>query len=452
MLQPVNKLPSELISHIAQYFLQTRSNTRRIVPLTHVCQYWRESIITTPANWTLISSSRADLAALSLKRSKDALLQLQLDTASVKRDHEFRDLIAPYIQNIETLLFDGLEAIEDLTQILPNFPQSTPNLRTLVLGTLGGEPGWDPSADPFELFPDTLRSLTLYDIPLYPSFLKLKTLTKLSLNYYTDLTPLETVLDFLEGNQSLENVDLVIDFPTWMSRGRTVILGRLRHLSITSSDVLIAGTLISRIPLQGGAHLEVSFRDNGRGMGLYEIMHRISLAPLIPPPTFMEYGSLTPMVRLVGPNGSFSYHHEGSRGVPFDDLCELPLANIRELRLAHRDPSIEFHPPSFPVLETLTVQNGTDVSHLFSALFPNPSFPPYLKTLGFLDCDITEEFMEELSQFASDRKKTTSAWLHRVVIVHQEGKFPSVASIRELEKHIPIVDVQFGRILPTNLT
>jgi len=60
--------------------------------------------------------------------------------------------------------------------------------------------------------------------------------------------------------------------------------------------------------------------------------------------------------------------------------------------------------------------------------------------------------MKELTQFASDRKNTTSARLHRVIIVDSGGKFPSATSIDALEKHVPIVDVRRGKKLPTDLT
>ena len=49
--------------------------------------------------------------------------------------------------------------------------------------------------------------------------------------------------------------------------------------------------------------------------------------------------------------------------------------------------------------------------------------------------------MKELAWFASDRKNTTSAWLDSVVIVNQEGVFPSIASIRGLEERVPVVEV-----------
>ena len=72
------------------------------------------------------------LMPLTLERSKAAPLQLKLDLGSSDPE-TFCDLITPYIQNVETLEFEELTVIEDLSQVLPNFPQSSPNLRVLKL-------------------------------------------------------------------------------------------------------------------------------------------------------------------------------------------------------------------------------------------------------------------------------------------------------------------------------
>jgi hypothetical protein len=142
---------------------------------------------------------------------------------------------------------------------------------------------------------------------------------------------------------------------------------------------------------------------------------------------------------------------------------ELPLfslANVREFRLKHHTPKRlrpspnfpVFDLASFPVLETLAVECDTDVLRFLSALVQNPSASPSLKTLAFLNCIITEDFMEKLVRFASDRKNTAAAGLHHVVIVDEDGRFPSAALIRALGKHVPVVDVRFGTKLPTELT
>ena len=223
--QPVNRLPPEIISHIAKYILRDFSDAYPIIPLTHVCRCWRESIISTPTLWTLITCRRTHLAALSLERSKAAPLHFWLDVPPMRQDSVFCDLLKPYIQNIGALQFEELTTNEDLTQALPNFPQSTPNLRWLDLRHSDDEPGWEsPSADPFKVFPDTLRSLSLFETPLYPSFLRLRTLTTLFLYYDAFNPPLDTILDFLEDYRSLEIAELVIDFPAPIPQRRTVTM------------------------------------------------------------------------------------------------------------------------------------------------------------------------------------------------------------------------------------
>ena len=449
----MNRLPPEIISHIAQHVLQPYDDTARIVPLTHVCQYWRNTIISAPEHWTSIIYYRPNLAKLSLERSKAAPLQLQLIGTFISQGRGLHDLIMPYIQNIETLRFEELTAIEDLTRIFPNFPQSMPNLRSLDLGHWYDQPGWDPSIDPFGSFPNTLRSLSLNNIPIYPSLLRLRTLTKLTLCFYTVYPP-SNLLDFLGDNRSLKHLDIAINseaLPVHILQRRAIVMDQLQYLSI-SSDVADAKTLVSSVPLRRGAKLDISFHGSHTGLG--DILSGISLTHLLnlPSPTFMEYQSSPQVARLTGPNGSFSYNHKWHSGIAFTEFPVLPLTDIRELRLTHSDPSTVFHPSSFPALETLTIQCDTDISRLFSALFPNPSSFPSLKTLGFLDCDVTDKFMKELTRFASGRKSTTSARLHRVVFVGpQHGELPAAASIRKLEKHVPIVEVQFGRMLTTNV-
>ena len=71
------------------------------------------------------------LVALPLEWSKISLLQLRLDNRTPVKQ-ELRDLITPHIQNTEIPNFLGLKIIEDLTQTLLDFRQSTPNLRSLA--------------------------------------------------------------------------------------------------------------------------------------------------------------------------------------------------------------------------------------------------------------------------------------------------------------------------------
>ena len=471
MLLPVNRLPPEILSRIARDVPHKYSNidAQRIIPLTHVCRYWRAAIVSVPENWTLISSCSNLLAALSLERSRAAPLEVSLFMDEVREQPGFAGLLIPYLENVKILRISELTTVEEIAQTLPNFPLSTPNLQSLELSLSDEGDEWDPSVDPFGLFPPTLSDLSLHDIPLYPSFIDIRTLTQFTFHNQRFSLPLDTLSTVLEENQVLESVNLMNHFPEispplHLSQRRAAIGDRLRHLRIHCwSAVVDAQILISTISLRRGAHLEIC---SGCGIGLNEILSGISTTHLanLPGPTFMEYESHPREIRLHGPNGTFSFNNFDGLEPLFVEFSVLPpLTDVREFRFIHR--TLLISPPghelshqliSLPALETLAIECDmecdSDLSDALSPLMSNASDHPSLKTLAFLNCVITDEFMKELTRFASNRKNTALAGLHRVVIVHTDGMFPSAASIRALQRIVPVVDVRFGKELPTDLT
>lgn len=386
----------------------------------------------------------------------------------VKERPGFTKLLIPYLQNVETLRISELTAVGEITQLVPNFPHSTPNLRSLELSLSDDGDNWDPYIDPFGIFPHTLTDLSLHDIPLYPSFLNMRTLTQFTFYNQKLNPPVDTLLTFLERNHTLESVALMNHFPELEPPQRpqrcAVIGNGLRHLRIQCwNAVTDAQILLSTISLGRGAHLEIS---SGCGVGLNEILSGTSIAHYanLSGPTLMEYESHPREIRLHGPNGTFSFNN-------FDGLEDLfvefpvlpPLTNIREFRLVHctlllppPGPEVAHRLSSFPALETFTIECdvdcGIDLSDAFLPLISDASAHPSLKTLAFLNCVVTDKFMGELAQFASDRKGTTSAELHRVVIIHRDGMFPSANSIHALKRRVPVVEVRFGKGLPKDLT
>jgi len=462
LLRPVNRLPPEILSCIARCSLDENSvDVKSIIPFTHVCRYWRESIISTPGNWTLISNERIGLTLLSLERCKAAPLELSINMLQVRRNPGFSVIITPYIQNIETLYIDSVSPNE-LAQALPTPLRPMPNLRSL---SISGNPGWDWSIDPFgpltSLTP-ALTHLSVRHAPLCPSFLHLRALTDLILHNYNLDLHLDTLLDFLEEKRSLERITLRIQFKEPSLRDsmrRVAILNQLRRLSIYSIDAMDSKALISSVALPRGAHLEIILYD--RNVGANAVLSLVSMAHLsnLQSPTHMEYNSDESTIQLLGPNGSFSFTNCCGLGDPFAELPLPSLTNIRTFCFTGRglgvwksfDDPIVFPPSSLPALATFSIKCEVTVSHLFSALFSDPSSSPSLGVLAFLNCNLGEDFMDALTRFASDRKRTTSAWLHRVVIVSSEGKFPRVASICGLEKHVSAVDVWAGEKLPTDL-
>jgi hypothetical protein len=400
---------------------------------------------------------------LSLARAKASRLRVNADMHLFRANPGSFGFTTTSLQNIDSLNVFDLLSIEELTRALPNFPQSTPNLRSLTLHCAYTSARWDPAVDPFGSLARQLRHLSLLNVPLYPSILSLRSLTDLSLRYHRFDADLDTLLAFLEQNPSLEKATLDVRFTEAslrVSRRGAPISNRLQRLCILCNNPMNAQALISNIPLRKGAHLEITSFD--QNTGLNDVLSDTPTSHLsdLPSPAFLEYQSYPREIRLRGSDGSFSFSCFPSSGIPFEEFPSLPLANVREFRLRHHAPPrlrSSLNPPvfntsSFPSLETLAVECDTDIPHFLSTLLPHPPALPSLKTIAFFNCVITDDFMEKLAQFASNRASTTSARLHHVVIVDEEGRFPSAASIRALGTQVRVVDVRFGAKLPANLT
>lgn len=456
MLPPVNRLPPEIISCIARCVLEDGGvDATSVVPLTHVCRHWRNCIVSTPGIWALIYSERAKLAELSLKRAKAAPLTIRLDLGGLTR--KFLDILLPHFQNTVSFTCINLSNIGDLTRLL-NFPKSMPNLRSLSLtNPRYGDPMSQP-VDPFDFSAHTaLRELSLCNIPLVPSILSLRTLTKFSLLNHNFRLHIDILLDLLEENRALESASLRIRFakPSLChSQRRAPIGNKLQHLSISSDNTGNIRALISGIALRGGGTLEIVHA--GMNAELTSILSGVSLTHLPNlsfPPTIMEYGPFPRSIRLLGPGGSFSYKGLVNTECAFGEFPLLPLTNIRELRLECHGPWIlrQFRLSSFPSLEVLAV-DGTSKVSLLSPVLPDPATSPSLKTLAFLDCVIKEEFMAQLAKVAFYRKNSPSTPLRRVIIINSEGDLPAATSIEQLRKHVSVVEVLEGRGFPKDLS
>jgi hypothetical protein len=394
---------------------------------------------------------------MSLERAKSAPLEIDLNAPLAPGGRQYSDLLIPHIQNTKTLKVNHISAIE-LKEMFPNFSQSMPNLQSFTLLASHGVQ-WDRSIDPFESFPPTLRCLNLLGISLYPSLLELRALTELDLRDRRFNLHLDTLLDFLEENRSLESVILCLEFeePSLRGpRGRVASTSRLRSLEIGCFNVMDGRALISSIALPKGARLVFACCPLiGTGPTVGDVLSGISTTHLsnLLSSTFMEYRAHQRVIRLLGPNGRAKFIGRSSSDL-FVEFSRLPLASIRRLHLNTRGwktPRMFHHLSSLPALEMLTIEREVDLSYLLSALFSKPSLLPLLNTLAFLGCIFGEEFMEELTRFASDRKTYTSAQLHRVVILRGEEKLPSTTSVRKLEEHVPVVDVRDGMEIPTDL-
>ena len=319
-------------------------------------------------------------------------------------------------------------------------------------------------ADPFGQSHLALTHLSLVFLPLCPFLRRLTTLINLTLHNYRFDLHIDTFLDFLEANLALEHATLDVRFtrPAFRDSLRQVgIVNRLRSLSIRSTAASEINAFMSGIPLRKGTHLKIDLR--GRNTGLGRVLSGVPVAHLsnLQSPTSMEYRPDDRSVELLGPNGSFLFNCASRRTHPFTEFPLLQLAHIKAFRLVRRvlgprEPHTNFPRITFPLLdlpdlETLAIECEIAIPHLLSTLFADPSSSPSLNTLAFLDCRLDRACMEALTKFASDREKTTSARLYRVVIVSSGRNLPNFASIDALGECVPVVDVRVGKTLPAEL-
>jgi hypothetical protein len=84
--QPANRLPPELIVHISSYFRGLKEKV--LLTATHVCTYWRQTIISCPTLWVNISNEHRRLIPLYLDRSKSSPLRLAVEGGAAEQ-YEF---------------------------------------------------------------------------------------------------------------------------------------------------------------------------------------------------------------------------------------------------------------------------------------------------------------------------------------------------------------------------
>ena len=441
----INCLPPELISWIAEHVPDDNEDARSIVPLTHVCRYWRESISWNPGLWTRISNRNRDLATFSLNRSKGALLEIRLNM--VRRSSWFHDTIQPHIQKIGLLETTQLRKFEDLTEIFPDFPQSTPSLHSLVVSILDNRIYTPPIDDPFKPFPSTLRCLSLSNVPPYQSLLSIRTLTKFTFQDHAFGHPLETLLTFLEENNSLKHVELSIE-PTdpLTSSHPDPIRSQLQYLSVESMEEEVIRALITCLPLQEGGDLKITHRNfDGELQNIISDIHTKHPANLSSS-TCLYLSYSRACILLSGPNGSIEYStFPGSA----DSLVLSPFSfeHIQELHLQLFNGDKIHKLPLFPALKALTVDYYDQTFDTLWPLLPSPDTSPSLKTLTFR-CEVfPRKFMKKLIGLSSGYK----TGLDHVIFVCHRARPPNHRLVLKLKKYVLVVEIRGDGKLPMDI-
>ena len=103
-LRPVNGLPPEILSGVLEY----RSSGKDLVVATHVCKYWRFSLISSPTLWTCLQVYKGISRTLTyLERAKSVVpLDIEMDLQLAQSDALFRP-ITPHVGRVRSLTIYG---------------------------------------------------------------------------------------------------------------------------------------------------------------------------------------------------------------------------------------------------------------------------------------------------------------------------------------------------------
>ena len=462
-LRPVNRLPPEVLASCATFV--SDNDPRPIVPLTRVCRHWRRSICSNPRSWTSISTAWKRLIPLCLERAGAVPLVVDITVSDIVRDKDFLKQLLPHISKISCLHLTGFLLIGTLERDLPGFFNlSIPNLTSLELQQV---------AEPFETFPSgrtpvpvvlqnvsKLTSLRLTRTPIYPTLLSIMSLRELQLLGYKNPFNFSTFIGFLRSNTDLERVVLDIQFvadSVETGPARKFPLSRLQHLSITCTKAIDSKGLLSCISLPRGAHVEVL------STGLDPA---VSLSSFLPSPPTPIHDFLAPIttikarpalqeLQIFGNGSSLTFRSPGGTLNAHRKLASFPTAPVRELYINNHpykfnDVGIPQVMKRLPALEILVISEAAVFPPaLFSALIEEPVLCPALKTIAFFDCNINSDIIKELGEAIAKRGDSTAARVYRVVIVNSTGTIIlDRASIQQLQKSVPCVDIRVGDKLP----
>ena len=448
----MNRLPPEIIALCAT--LVSPSGARPMVSLTHVCRYWRKAIASSPRNWASIGSGWKRLVPLCLERAGLVPLTAHITISDIEVDAVFLRTFLPHTSRITHLSLTGCSSIEAVANAVPSFFASTIHaLTSLEL---------QQTTDPVEFFPSgtppafpiswglpKLRSLRLTRTPLYPALTSLTSLTELKLVGYTNPVHYGNLIGFFRSNPNLEVIisDIqLVEYSLWTPPS-TVPFPRLRHLSFTYTNALDARALILSVSFPQGVHLEVVGPRVNPSIALTLLLSSHT-ARIWTPITTIKYQDEPGAVQLYGNSSRFSFWCQSPFQSGYSEFSRFATTAVRELHMKISSCHDLSQPLSqVPALETLVLVDVSSFQPL-AFLAEEPMLCPSLKAIAFFDCNVDRRVIEDLEEVVAKRKKSTVAWLHRVVIIRRTGALPDHRLIHRLRRSVPCVDARIDEKLP----
>ena len=204
---PVNSFPPEVLSRI----LEHRDCEQDLVSATHVCQYWRSALTSSPSLWSNFrfwSSRNADRTVAYLHRSKSVTIDLEINLRSSEELEVLRHFV-PHMSRARSFIIRGPLGVDAAFSLLlckpvPSLDRLEVNGREGFVSCLGNFLGQQAPS---------LRSAVFTGIfPTLESPLPLPNLTELSLHLPPGTGPfrMSLVSQFLPGCPRLQKFSIAI--------------------------------------------------------------------------------------------------------------------------------------------------------------------------------------------------------------------------------------------------
>ena len=324
-LSLVNKLPPETIIIISEFIAESRSRKSifDLVKMTHICQYWRSTLISCPRLWSsiFVKNDHKDFVTACLERSQELPLAVHLDL-KYGDYHEFDDCTCirnewspgmyidednpcRYHTTIEPLMnADSIKRIRKLDVLLTMLDGSDEGPDCDFHDALGGfrffvfplpfleSLSFNVDYDEFDSYIDThltlpedlfcwrlippanLRHLSLHGCYGGP-ILAVRNLTSFELSGYEDYDPIQldrdTFLPFISGSSSLVSLALLrCEFPDREKspRATPVKLSKLKTLRLMNIYGLSSFPDIIEVPaFKTLSSLHISTQEEENAMG-----------------------------------------------------------------------------------------------------------------------------------------------------------------------------------------
>ena len=452
----MNRLHPEIIALCAAFVSDT--DPKQIIPLTHVCRYWRRAIASSPRNWRSIDSRWKRLVPLCLERSATVPLSVKISVSDIKGNEDFLQTLIPHVSRISGLYLTGYSSIESVADDLPGFFNSQiPPLTSLELEQADqpaeASPSNGASAPPLFRDLSKLRSLHCIRTPLYPAVFSIISLVELKLVDYAVPFYFREFIEFLHSNPNLELIILDLQFSEgsmWNTPKRKAPLPQLQRLVFTCGSTTDARALLSWVSLRHGSHITIQGSQSNPcyDLALFLPSPPVSIRELLAPITAIKYLS-SRWLHIFGGDGRLSFQSSKFTTTMYNGLNLFAAGTVREFHIdAVRLRYLSWSLGKLPALEALVFSETHLPTGSLSALAKEPPLCPSLKTIAFFDCEVTEDVIEELEGVLAKRKDSTAARLYRVVIVNTTYALPDLQLIHQLRNFVPRVDVGVGDELP----